>query len=201
MVPNEENNSVEEESRVAELLRSLKEKRRLVCTDCSSGICSHEYILNIVMGLKDAPRCVSCLCASLDRDKEGFLTQVAEYVDDKVCYRTAWKWASENEGFAGEGLPPCLNAKNKILTPDTQKIESQSGSTSLLPDLVWDAVDLSCGDLVLQLRIRLQSMKPGTILELTAKDPAAPIDLPAWCGLTGNPLVSAAHPVYLIKKK
>jgi tRNA 2-thiouridine synthesizing protein A len=52
----------------------------------------------------------------------------------------------------------------------------------------WDAGDLGCGPLVLALRKRLRAM-PGRILKITALDPAAPIDLPAWCRLTGNELV------------
>ena len=30
---------------------------------------------------------------------------------------------------------------------------------------------------------------PGRVLKVTALDPAAPIDLPAWCRLTSNELV------------
>lgn len=55
-------------------------------------------------------------------------------------------------------------------------------------DDVWDAGDLGCGPLVLALRKRLRAM-PGRVLKVTALDPAAPLDLPAWCRLTGNELV------------
>lgn len=204
MTPDEDNNSVEEGLRVAALLISLHEKGRLLCTDCSSEICTHEYIINIAMGLKDAPRCVSCLSFSLGRDQEGFITQIMDYINDKICYRTGWDSASQQEGFHGEGTPPCLQSKMTIGKSKTQTGDTISEpllSSMIVPDLVWDAGDLSCGDLVLQLRIRMQSMIPGSILELTARDPAAPIDLPAWCGLTGNPLVSSAPPVYIIRKK
>lgn len=60
--------------------------------------------------------------------------------------------------------------------------------TSLAADDAWDAGDLGCGPLVLALRKRLRAM-PGRVLKVTALDPAAPIDLPAWCRLTGNELV------------
>jgi tRNA 2-thiouridine synthesizing protein A len=55
-------------------------------------------------------------------------------------------------------------------------------------DEMWDAGDLGCGPLVLELRKRLRKM-PGRVLKVRALDPAAPIDLPAWCRLTGNELV------------
>jgi tRNA 2-thiouridine synthesizing protein A len=55
-------------------------------------------------------------------------------------------------------------------------------------DAEWDAGDLGCGDLVLQLRQRLRAM-PGRVLKVIALDPGAPEDLPAWCRMTGNELV------------
>jgi tRNA 2-thiouridine synthesizing protein A len=65
----------------------------------------------------------------------------------------------------------------------------------------WDAGDLGCGELVLELRMRLAAMSPGRVLRLTARDPGAPLDLPAWCRMTGHTLVSGQHPVYLIRRK
>ena len=69
------------------------------------------------------------------------------------------------------------------------------------PPIKWHAGDLGCGELVLELRMRLERMEPGQILELTARDPGAPADLPAWCRLTGHTLVGARHPVYHIRRK
>jgi tRNA 2-thiouridine synthesizing protein A len=68
-------------------------------------------------------------------------------------------------------------------------------------DLEWDAGDLGCGELVLELRTRLGAMSPGQVLRLIARDPGAPQDMPAWCRMTGHTLVSHRHPVYLIRRK
>lgn len=68
-------------------------------------------------------------------------------------------------------------------------------------DATWDAGDLACGDLVLQLRFRMETLRPGAVLRLIALDPGAPADLPAWCRLTGHALLAAEPPVYLIRKK
>ena len=68
-------------------------------------------------------------------------------------------------------------------------------------DQEWDAGDLGCGELVLELRMRLHAMRPGAVLRLVARDPGAPADLPAWCRMTGHTLVAQTAPVYLIKKK
>jgi len=60
---------------------------------------------------------------------------------------------------------------------------------------------MGCGELVMGLRMRLLSMRPREILKLTATDPGAPQDLPAWCRLTGHQLVFSNHPEYWIQRK
>ena len=70
-----------------------------------------------------------------------------------------------------------------------------------MTDTEWDAGDLGCGELVLELHVRLGAMSPGQVLRLIARDPGALQDLPAWCRMTGHTLVSQQHPVYLIRRK
>ena len=70
-----------------------------------------------------------------------------------------------------------------------------------MSDVEWDAGDLGCGDLVLELRARMEPLAPGRVLKLTARDPGAPADIPAWCRMTGHALVSEQHPIYLIRRK
>jgi tRNA 2-thiouridine synthesizing protein A len=65
----------------------------------------------------------------------------------------------------------------------------------------WDAGEMGCGQLVFELRTRLSQMNPGEKLELTARSPGAPVDLPAWCRMTGHTLVAADHPVYVIERR
>lgn len=65
----------------------------------------------------------------------------------------------------------------------------------------WDAGDMGCGELVLELRFRLDTLRPGQIMKLIARDPGAPADIPAWCRMTGHALVGGQPPVYLIQRK
>ena len=65
----------------------------------------------------------------------------------------------------------------------------------------WDAGAMGCGELVLELRVRMAGLPPGGVLRLVALDPGAPEDLPAWCGMTGHKLLKASHPEYLIQRK
>jgi tRNA 2-thiouridine synthesizing protein A len=68
-------------------------------------------------------------------------------------------------------------------------------------DAQWDAGDLGCGDLVLELRLRMEALRPGQLLQLTATDPGARADIPAWCRMTGHTLIVEQHPVYQIRRK
>jgi len=60
---------------------------------------------------------------------------------------------------------------------------------------------MGCGRLVFELRTRVHGLQPGETLEVIARDPGARVDLPAWCRMTGNTLVSADHPTYVIRRK
>ena len=66
----------------------------------------------------------------------------------------------------------------------------------------WDAGDMGCGPLVLELRNRLRAM-PGCVLKVTAYDAGAPVDLPAWCRMTKNELLrhDAANKCFWIKSR
>lgn len=52
--------------------------------------------------------------------------------------------------------------------------------------LVVDGGDRACGELLLALHARLRDVPAGTRVRLVATDPAAPLDVPAWCHLTGH---------------
>ncbi|URN04886.1 sulfurtransferase TusA family protein [Actinomadura madurae] len=69
--------------------------------------------------------------------------------------------------------------------------------------VVIDGGDKSCVRLLLELRDHIAGLAPGTVIHLIATDPAAPIDLPAWCHLTGHtyvgPLPDAVAPTYALR--
>ncbi len=65
----------------------------------------------------------------------------------------------------------------------------------------WDAGMMGCGELILELRIRLARLPAGAALTLIARDPGVPEDLPAWCQMTGHRLVNAAPPKFVIERK
>lgn len=69
-------------------------------------------------------------------------------------------------------------------------------------DATWDAGELGCGELILELRLRMRRLGSGQVLRLTARDPGAPNDIPAWCRITGNRLlrIDPASHLYFIQR-
>ncbi|MBL8848327.1 MAG: sulfurtransferase TusA family protein [Planctomycetaceae bacterium] len=68
-------------------------------------------------------------------------------------------------------------------------------------DQAWDAGSMGCGELIIMLAVRMRAMVPATVLHLTATDPGAREDLPAWCRMTGHRLVRHEHPHYWIERR
>jgi len=70
-------------------------------------------------------------------------------------------------------------------------------------DAEWDAGDLGCGELVIELRFRLAAMRPGAIIRVRATDTGAVEDLPAWCRMTRHRLVrhDAANHMFFIARR
>lgn len=71
-------------------------------------------------------------------------------------------------------------------------------------DLVLDGGDQRCVTLLITLRQAIRSLPDGAIIHLIATDPAAPIDLPAWCHLTGHSYLGTlerapSRPAYAVR--
>jgi 5-methyltetrahydropteroyltriglutamate--homocysteine methyltransferase len=61
----------------------------------------------------------------------------------------------------------------------------------VFPDASFDGGSMDCGNgLLLLIRKHLDPLEPGGVLEIRSTDLSVQEDLPAWCRLTGNELVS-----------
>lgn len=78
--------------------------------------------------------------------------------------------------------------------------EPQDTSPSPTADVAWNAGELPCGELILELQIRIRELPGGGVIRVRTADAGAPTDLPAWCRLTENQLLHAAHPDYWIRR-
>ncbi|MEN3122640.1 MULTISPECIES: sulfurtransferase TusA family protein [Janibacter] len=66
-----------------------------------------------------------------------------------------------------------------------------------------DGGDLSCARLLILLRARVAELDAESVVHLSTTDPVAPIDLPAWCRITGHTYLGVADagppPVYAVR--
>ncbi|HVK15604.1 MAG TPA: sulfurtransferase TusA family protein [Fimbriiglobus sp.] len=169
----------------------LRELHRIAggaCRDCRTRYTAHEAVWNVALGFKNAPRCLACLCLRLNREPDDLRQQLTDYVTRRDCYLRAWQEADRMETGAASA-------------PDRDPLPTPPEEPMAVTDATWDAGDMGCGELVMELRIRLNSLAPGSVFTVRATDPAAPEDIPAWCRLTGHGLVSAEHPLYCIRRR
>ncbi len=61
------------------------------------------------------------------------------------------------------------------------------------PDAVLEAYGVTCGCLEPLLANQLRRLESGQILEVLSDEPAAREGIPAWCWLTGNPVVATVE--------
>jgi tRNA 2-thiouridine synthesizing protein A len=215
--------SINNDARTAEsLIRDLEQLRDVLCGGCGQPVCRHQVLMAMAIGFKDAPCCLLCLGAALERPPVQLRDWLFDYIRQRQCYSEAWNWANRATGIAEGVMPPKLQmlAEGGVRpsagaeTEEGQRTSKSfsapeladaaapgDGRTPLHAHAEWDAGDMGCGDLVLELRMRLQAMQPGQLMKLCARDAGAPQDLPAWCRLTGHTLLRAEHPTYWIKRK
>lgn len=194
----------EEAAEPTELIARMRRLTSKRCVGCDSRICAHVAIFNIVLGTANAGRCLTCLARGLRQRPEELLRQLFAYVRHRDCYQKAWRIACHEEGTNDEWKPACLPSFSVPFDVDRvvpiETLGEVHADAAPIADR-WNAGELGCGELVMQLRSRLNRLPPGSVLEVTALDPAAPLDLPAWCRLTGHRLVVADHPIYCIQRK
>ncbi|MGW3866027.1 sulfurtransferase TusA family protein [Streptomyces sp. NPDC005047] len=70
-------------------------------------------------------------------------------------------------------------------------------------DITVDGVGLLCVTLLLKVRSRIEGAVPGALVHVVATDPAASLDLPAWCHMTGHhylgPVPDSDLPIYALR--
>jgi tRNA 2-thiouridine synthesizing protein A len=190
------------------LLRDLKKICEYSCAACKGTICGHEALMSLTMGFKNEPRCWHCLADALGHSKEALRDRMASFIKSRLCYNEGWLWANQAEGIGPEKNPRCLWPENSALDESLASLRESSDEKGIPSSAIdathaaeWDAGGMACGDLVLELRIRIQPLEHGQVFKVLATDPGAKKDLPSWCRMTGNTLIASEHPIYLIRKK
>ncbi|HKB16707.1 MAG TPA: sulfurtransferase TusA family protein [Planctomycetota bacterium] len=188
--------------RVKRVLETLFRLEGRSCASCGGRLCNHETLACIPSGHADRPICLACLASEVRRSPEDLRDEIVGFLLSKECLTVGWRWANLREGEAADATPRCLwgdDPRDRGSAPGTPDILSGEPPGPVSGE--WDAGDLACGDLLLELRFRLDAMAPGAVLRLTARDAGAREDLPAWCRLTGHAVLVAEHPAYWIRRK
>lgn len=68
-------------------------------------------------------------------------------------------------------------------------------------DEVYDSVDQGCGDFIIDLAGVVRELAPGAVIMIASRDAGAPVEIPAWCRMTGHNLLEAVPPFYLVRKR
>ncbi len=188
-------------ARTATLQQQVAAAVRQPCTSCGAALCEHGALLTIVFGCRHAPRCPPCLASEQHEPVATMLERALQWIRRRECFLHVWQQADERE--SSRNASRCAYAATDTVTPHDPQPVAPSSNHAATPaaDADFDAGDLGCGDLVLELRGRVRNLPPRGVLHVTARDPAAPIDLPAWCGLCGHTLLHASHPHYWIRRK
>ena len=186
------------DGRTAAMLAAVRELSGRPCPDCARALCGHEVVLSVLLGYRNAPRCATCLARETGEARQALCERVLAWLRARDCYRAAWELAGAREHSADALRPACLFTG---VSREDAAAPLPTGEPPPFSDAEFDAGDMACGELVLELRLRMRPLAPESVLRVHATDPAAPVDLPAWCGLTGHRLLSARHPLYWIARK
>lgn len=185
--------------RVETVLQSLVTSSGKPCARCARPVCGHDALASLVLGHPHDPQCTDCLATESIRDVRVLRDQVTSFVLSKECLAVGWRWAGARESACAWST--AASGRNDDASNGSACTASPPSAVAPAHDAEWNAGDLACGELVLELRGRLRAMSPANIIKVIARDPAAPEDIPAWCRLTGHALVHARHPYYFIRRK
>lgn len=184
-------------ARTAAVLADAAHLTGAPCRACGARLCGHEAVFALVLGYKDAPHCLACTAAHMQEALAGLRERALVYVQHHPCFHAAWRRAGAEDHTADVERPACVFGA--VAAPVVVPVEPLPMAAAA--DAFFDAGSTGCGDLVLELRQRFAALAAGGVLELRAEDPGAPVDLPAWCQLTGHTLLEARHPIYRIRRK
>jgi tRNA 2-thiouridine synthesizing protein A len=191
-------------ARVYAVLSTLEKHRSANCDACGKPICAHSVLFSFVLGYGESPACHGCLALRVDRPEGSLASELASFALSKECLtiglRRADQWEADSVSRAVDcpirgGIPS--EGSKEGATPAFEAVFAFDAE----PTESWDAGDLGCGELALELRRRLEALPKEGTFRLTTRDLGAREDVPAWCRMTGHPLLRADHPVYWIQRR
>lgn len=174
------------------------------CSVCSRSICDRQTVISRVLGAQERLKCLDCLSAELGSESPQICQLIGNYLVHRECYRKEWLSARP---CGQDGQSPCCPSRLEKSERPPRWYRAELFSTPEVPeaDERVDAEESGCGDLMVLLMRSIRKLQPGQVLELIARDPGAAADIPAWCRLTGHPLLAGPtgpdEATYFIRRK
>ena len=97
-------------------------------------------------------------------------------------------WYDVDTAHEVDRLREELTSNARAVAPRTRAWLA-NGFLSPAPEIL-DAGPTGCGELLMLVFQKMKTLAPGAVLEVLAYDPAAALDLAAWCRMTGHALRS-----------
>ncbi len=128
----------------------------------------------------------------LPKDKRIYVycnVGLESYIATRMLIQKGFDAVNMNGGYS---MFKNIKGESPELTEITQKpFEKQSIVQETSTEIEYlDACGLQCPGPILRVKQKMDQLKPGSILEVSANDTGFAIDLPAWCRTTGNEVLS-----------
>ena len=98
-------------------------------------------------------------------------------------------------------LPAAVRASRPAMEPESGPGPAVDAVVEASPSLEIDAVGKLCPLPVIELGKRIGTVPVGSVVRVLADDPAARLDIPAWCRMTGQDFLGAeSSSAYLVRR-
>lgn len=99
-------------------------------------------------------------------------------------------------------MSSCPTSANSSFPSDEVIVEAEAVTKPAWDfDDEFDGGEETCGRVIINLHLYIRDQPPGYRILVISRDPAAPLEFPAWCRMTKNELTAMHHPYYLITLK
>jgi tRNA 2-thiouridine synthesizing protein A len=145
--------------------------------------------------------------AYLDRALSGEASESMEaHLDEclSCCDRLAFSRqldAFVKGRLVADGAPAELERRIRTGLAAAASPGGPDGGGEPRADRVLDGGARACGELLIALKVELDGMRPGEVLQLISHDPGARVDLPIWCRMTRHRLIWNDDSTYYIARR
>jgi NADPH-dependent 2,4-dienoyl-CoA reductase/sulfur reductase-like enzyme/peroxiredoxin family protein/rhodanese-related sulfurtransferase/TusA-related sulfurtransferase len=130
----------------------------------------------------------------LDRSREIFVfcqVGLRGYLATRILEQHGFAARNLSGGYKTWSAAATVNYDATFIKPVSEAAcATPVQSSSAVPSLKVDACGMQCPGPIMKIKAAVDSVREGELVEVRATDQGFAADIPAWCGRTGNTLVS-----------